>query len=329
MKKRYFSLFFLVFSFFLIANRCQKSNEKLVLGEIPFPLDNPITAVKVSFGKKLFFDKRLSGDNTISCATCHIPEKAFTDGVPVSLGVSGLLSMRNAPSLLNTAYLPKIMFDAELKTLEMQVIVPIQEHVEMNQNIPDLLKELRSDTIYQRLAKEIFGREFDAFVLTRAIATFERSLISQNSAFDKFIAGNKTALTSEQQKGWKLFSEKLYCTKCHSAPHFTTYLPENNGLYLYYGIDKGRFRINEKEEEIGKFKVPSLRNISLTAPYMHDGSLKTLSEVIEHYSKGGNKHVNQSVIIQPFILSSQEKKEIISFLESLVDTTYLKELRKF
>jgi cytochrome c peroxidase len=219
------------------------------------------------------------------------------------------------------------MFDAHLASLEVQVLVPIQEHTEMDIPMNELLKRLRKIDKYQQAARAIFNRDFDAYVLTRSIAAFERSLISMNSRFDQFQQGRKSALTKEEQRGWELFSNQLYCTKCHPVPYFTTFVAENNGLYVDYGEDKGRFRIHGDSSDIGKFKVPSLRNIELTFPYMHDGSFKDLDKVLNHYSKGGAGHPNQNKDIQPFVLSEKDKKAVKAFLFSLTDTSYMVNFR--
>lgn len=289
----------------------------------PFPQDNAPSSDKIALGKSLFFDKRLSLDGTVSCANCHNPEYAFTDRKSVSTGINGQLAERNAPSLLNSAFLQTVMFDAHLKTLELQVIVPLQEPTEMGHNMKILIPKLRAIPEYQAAAKKIFNRDFDAWVLTRSIAAFERSLISMNSPYDQYVKGDKKALNKSEQRGLKLFEEKLYCTSCHHAPHFTNHLAENNGLYQSYGNDKGRFRINLDSADIGFFKTPSLRNVELTYPYMHDGSLKTLDDVIDHYSHGGNHPKGQSKHIQSFNLSNIEREDLKAFLKSLTDTTYL------
>jgi cytochrome c peroxidase len=308
--------------------RCRSSQPILTMGEIPNPSSNPMTEEKIELGRKLFFDKRLSRDESISCASCHVPSFAFTDRKKVSDGVGGGQTERNAPSLLNAAYLKTAMFDAHLATLEQQVIVPIQEHVEMDMRMKELIERLRNIPDYQKAAQEIFGRDFDAYVLTRSIAAFERTLVSQNSRFDQYMyQGKKNALSADEKKGWEIFSQKLYCTTCHPAPHFTTYVAENNGLYFDYGSDKGRFRIHNDSNDIGKFKVPSLRNIALTNPYMHDGSLRSLEEVLEHYAVGGKHNQRQHPSIISFQLSAIEKKQLVSFLQSLTDTSYMKRFR--
>ncbi len=320
-------LFFVICSSFVLASisKCDKITSdpnKTIF--VPSPEENPITAEKVELGRKLFFDKRLSLDGTVSCASCHDPHKAFTDQLSTSIGIKGQRTDRNAPSILNSGFLKTVMFDAHLKTLELQVIVPLQEPTEMGHNMKKLIPQLRAIPEYQAAAQKIFQRDFDAFVLTRAIGAFERSLVSMNSRFDQYQAGNKKALTNDEQAGWKLFSEKLYCIQCHPAPYFTTFEAANNGLYLDFGNDKGRFRINLDSADIGKFKIPSLRNIELTFPYMHDGSVESLEKVIAHYSKGGKKHPLQSSTIVPFDLSLKEQKQLILFIKALTDTSYLK-----
>lgn len=291
--------------------------------EYPFPSDNQPSVEKIELGRALFFDKRLSVDESISCADCHNPRYAFTDRKTVSQGIQGKLAERNAPTLLNSAFLQTVMFDAHLKTLELQVIVPIQEATEMGHNMKVLIPKLRTVPAYQNAAKRLFNRDFDAWVLTRSIAAFERSLLSFNSPYDQFMRGNKRAMSSDQRAGMRLFN-KLYCTTCHPAPYFTNFKAENNGLYLDYGHDKGRFRINLDSADIGFFKTPTLRNIELTYPYMHDGSLKTLDEVIDHYLAGGNHPKGQHPSVLPFKLTTQERKQLISFFGSLTDTSYLK-----
>jgi cytochrome c peroxidase len=314
----------LLIGFFVL--RCANLQDLNLSINVPTPADNPQDAAKIALGRQLFFDKRLSIDGSVSCASCHDPRKAFTDQRAKSIGIKGQLSERNAPSLLNAAFLKTAMFDAHLQTLELQVIVPIQEPVEMGHNMKNLIKQLRQIPEYQAAAQAIFSRDFDAWVLTRSISAFERSLLSMNAPFDQFMAGNTKAISKEQQAGWKLFSEKLYCTKCHPAPYFTTFEAANNGLYKSYEgkTDQGRFRIHHDSSEIGTFKIPSLRNLPLTFPYMHDGSLQTIEEVLAHYQKGGAKHPLQNKALVPFELTKSEKQQLLAFFNALVDTSYLR-----
>ncbi len=309
-----------------VALRCGQTQDLNATVLVPAPSDNPQNAEKIALGRKLFFDKRLSLDGSISCASCHDPQKAFSDQRSKSIGINGQLSERNAPSILNAAFLKTAMFDAHLATLELQAIVPIQEPVEMGHNMKILIKQLRQIPEYQAAAQAIFGRDFDAWVLTRSLAAFERSLLSMNAPFDQYMAGNKKAMNKEQLAGWRIFSDELYCTKCHPAPYFTTYEAANNGLYASYEgkTDQGRFRIHHDSSDIGKFKIPSLRNLPLTYPYMHDGSINSMEAALEHYQKGGAGHPLQDPRILSFELSAKEKAQLLAFFNALVDTSYLR-----
>ncbi len=298
--------------------------EEMANHDYPYPMDNPPETSKISLGKSLFFDKRLSVDGSIACADCHLPQFAFTDRKKVSSGIFGQHTERNAPSILNSAFLQTVMFDAHLKSLEMQVIVPIQEPTEMGHNMKTLIPKLREIPEYQAAAQKIFNRDFDAWVLTRSIAAFERSLISLNSPYDLYMKGQKNAMSKDALAGKALFDNTLNCKSCHPAPYFTTFKAENNGLYAVYGKDKGRFRIDLDSSEIGFYKIPSLRNIALTYPYMHDGSLNSLTDVLKHYMEGGKHPKGQSAEVKSFSLSITEQKQIIAFLNALTDTSYLK-----
>lgn len=293
---------------------------------ISHPVDNPTSEAKIQLGRELFFDVNLSKDGTIACVTCHQPYFAFTDRLKVSTGVEGRRTERNSPSILNAGFLPTVMFDAHLETLERQVIVPIQEHTEMDMDMKVVLERLKAIPSYAKAARDIYDRELDAWVLTRSIAAFERNLVSLDSKFDRYYyEKDDSALNASEKRGWKLFSDKLYCTECHSPPMFTNYEAINNGLYSDFGKDKGRFRIHSDSSDIGKFKVPSLRNIELTYPYMHDGSKQTLEDVISHYSNGGNPHKNKDARIVPFTISENEKNDLIHFFQALTDTSYMKD----
>lgn len=303
---------------------CRHSRKSIIeRTETAYSIDDNDFA-KIELGRALFFDNRLSSDETVSCSSCHLPEMAFSDGLRVSIGVEGRHTERNSPSILNSKDLPTVMFDAHLPTLEQQVIVPIQEHVEMNMNMLDLITKLKAIPEYSKGARECYDREFDPWVLTRAIAAFERSLISKNSPFDQYYSNtNKEAISNSAKRGWKLFSEELYCTQCHPAPNFTTHEAINNGLYANYGADKGRFRIFNDSNDIGKFKIPSLRNITLTGPYMHDGSIKSLKDVLEHYKRGGERHELKDERITSFSLSNEQEEDLLEFFSTLVDTSYM------
>lgn len=291
---------------------------------LPVPEDNKLSKSRVFLGRKLFFDPILSRDSSVSCASCHLPAKAFTDGKVLSIGIEGRVGMRNAPTLANLAYATHLMFDGGIPTLELQVLAPLADHNEMDIDINELVERLRKDKYYVALFQQAYMRPPDAFGITRAIAAYERTLISGNSRYDKFAHGiDTTCLTESEKKGMALFfSPQLACVSCHGGFTFTNNQFENNGLYLQYA-DTGRARITMQASDVGKFKVPTLRNINETAPYMHDGSLPDLFAVIEHYASGGKNHPNKSAHIQGFSITPQEKTDLVHFLQSLSDEKFL------
>ena len=284
--------------------------------EINYPSDNIPTLERIALGKRLFFDPILSKDSTISCSSCHKQEYAFADNKIVSPGVDGKLGTRNSMSLTNVAYADFFLREGGIPTLEMQVLAPIQDHNEMDFNIIPVAARMKLDSSYVAQSIKAYNREPDAFVITRAIAAFERTLISGSSNYDK------DRMTASERDGKALFfSDSLACSSCHGTFLFTNQGIKNNGLYTNYE-DSGRYRLTHLQEDIGKFKVPTLRNIELSAPYMHDGSLENLDEVISHYEAGGKEHFNQSPLIKGFSLTSTEKENLISFLYSLSDEDF-------
>jgi cytochrome c peroxidase len=285
------------------------------------PEDNALTKSRIKLGKKLFYDPILSVDSTISCSSCHLQEHAFSDNVAFSKGVEDRLGFRNSPSLANVAYQPLLMWDGGVATIELQVFAPIDDHAELDFNMVLACDRLKASETYTKMSQEAYGRNPDSFVLTRALAAFERTLISGNSRYDQYKhQGQKDALTANELSGLELFES--HCTGCHSGVNFTDYTFQNNGLYEAYA-DTGRARITWKYEDRGKFKVPSLRNIEVTAPYMHDGSMATLHDVIDHYINGGSDHPNKSPLIKPFVLSAPEVEDLIAFLKTLTDMTFI------
>jgi cytochrome c peroxidase len=257
-----------------------------------------------------------------------LPEKSFSDTNRLSRGIFGRKTERNTPSLLNMDAQPHFMWDGGVPTIAMQALVPLQDTNEMGNEIRELVERLSKDEMYNSLAQKAFGRNFDAYVLTQALEVFQKSLVSRNSAFDKWNRGEDSmAISLEAIKGFELFSsERLNCIACHKPPDFTDYSFANKGLYTTYP-DAGRNRITYLDEDKGKFKVPSLRNVAITAPYMHDGRINTLEEVIQHYATGGENHPNKDERIQPFELSVEEEQQLISFLNSLIDTSYMSRFR--
>jgi cytochrome c peroxidase len=292
--------------------------------EIAFPEGNEFTIERWKFGKALFYESALSKSGQVSCVSCHKPSFAFSDNVALSLGDHDAVGRSNAPSLANVAYQPYYTRAGGVATLEMQVLVPIQEHDEFNSNIVDIAQALKTNPEYEKAAFDCYGRELDPYVIVRAISNFERSLISGNSRYDNYVfQGNKTALAANALRGMNLFmSEKTNCSKCHSGFNFSNYEFENNGLYEVYP-DSGRMRLTRLESDRALFKVPTLRNIQFTAPYMHDGSISSLKEVIAHYNSGGKLHPNKNKLIKPLGLSKQEQADLLAFLESLSDNEFI------
>ncbi|MFT5833513.1 MAG: cytochrome c peroxidase [Cognaticolwellia sp.] len=291
--------------------------------EFTSPENNQLTESRIALGKTLFYETALSIDSSISCASCHLQHLGFTDGKPKSIGVHGRVGMRNAPALVNLAYNEFFFRDGGVTSLETQAMSPINSELEMDFDIHLVAARLSESDFYQRLAIESYDREMSAFVIVRALAAFQRTLISGNSPFDAdFYHGDNSALDESQKNGKAIFFGKGNCSNCHHGFNLTNFGFENNGLYKNYK-DKGRLRISLRAEDEGKFKVPTLRNIEKTAPYMHDGSLPSLEAVIEHYNNGGKNHVNQSKFIKSLNLTEQEKANLVNFLHTLTDEIFL------
>ncbi len=287
------------------------------------PDENRLTQARVDLGKKLFFDPNISIDSTVSCATCHKPELAFSDNVSISAGVNGSRNKRNATSLINTAFLREVNKDGGVTKLDIQALVPIEDKHEMNIPIVKLVKRLEQDEEYVSLFEKAYGNASFIYATPRALASYIRTLIQGDSAYDRYLLGDQNALSSPALRGKRLFeSDSLACRNCHSGYDLTDYSYQNNGLYQD-SPDFGRALITLDSLDRGKFRVAKLRNVAITAPYMYDGSLRTLSEVIDHYATGGKNHPNQSQHIKGFVLTKSDKEDLIRFLESLTDSTYL------
>ena len=282
------------------------------------PADNQLTQARVELGKKLFFDPSLSKDSTISCASCHFPTQAFSDTLPLSRGIHGNLGKRNAPSLLNVAFVPKLFRDGGVPSLEIQVISPLENPNEMGFKLRKAAERMAKSPLYQQMSQSAYERDCSPYVLVRALAAYQRTLIGGNSRYDLFqFQDQKDQLTASEQRGMQLFfSQKTNCSSCHSGVLLTNFAFENNGLYETYN-DIGRAGVTMQQADKFKFRVPSLRNVERTAPYMHDGSWSSLEAVIEHYNQGGKKHPQQNPLIQPLGLTEIEKADLVAFLKSL------------
>ena len=304
----------------------------------PVPKDNPISKEKIDLGKKLFFDRRLSGDGTTSCANCHDPEKAFTDASEISLSYPTTRNFRNAPTLMNVAYAKYLFWDGRAKTLEEQAEFPVMSPFEMNQNIDFVEEEIRIVPEYREAFKRIFGQDVNIKLIAKAIAAFERTLISNNAPIDGYLKGDKNSLSSEAKKGLEIFIGKGKCIECHYGAYLSDQkfhalmVPENPKYaneekyivtrryiakinkypdYMNIKEDLGRYFNTKQKRDYRAFKTPTLREIAKTSPYMHNGIFKSLDEVIDFFNKGGG-YGNK--LLKPMNLTDEEKKALKTFL---------------
>ncbi|TCA01025.1 cytochrome-c peroxidase [Rhizobium leguminosarum] len=304
----------------------------LGLIEPDIPLDRPLTPELVDLGKKLFFDSSLSRTGTTSCATCHDPKFGYADPRPRSISDGGLIQDRNAPSLYNVGFLPSVMWDGRFRTLDDQVLDAFNDNGEMGRNVDDAVSALKSNPEYVALFRQVFNEDPTAENLAAAVASFERTLVAGNSPFDYYLFGeNERALTSLETTGLEVFSTKGGCLNCHDVFHpkfntlggglalFSDFRYHNLGVGYQWGRfrDPGRYEWSRDASEWGEFRTPFLRNLTLTAPYMHDGSMATLDEVVDFYNRGGNPNPNLSPSVHPLYLTSSEKAALVAFLKSL------------
>ncbi|HCK80384.1 MAG TPA: cytochrome c peroxidase [Candidatus Competibacter sp.] len=344
------------------------NSEPLGLPPLPVPVDNPQTPEKIALGAKLFNDRRFSTTGEIACAHCHAPEKAFTDLKTVSEGINGLTGTRNAPTVINAAYFKSQFWDGREPSLERQSTQPLLNPVEMAlPNHDPVLKIARTDPDYQKAFRAVFGKSGEAVTMvevSRAIAAFERTLIAGDSPFDRYYFGGETgALTPAQVRGFALFLNEGRCVSCHTVEQdhalFTDHRFHNIGVGINQiqdqvpglatafleakargaNVDKavlgdkktselGRFAVTSLVDELGAFKTPTLRNVAVTAPYMHDGSLKTLREVMVHYNNGGVNRQGERVNaylsggIRPLHLTDTQIDDLVAFMEALTSPQY-------
>jgi cytochrome c peroxidase len=323
------------------------------------PADNPQSPQKIALGKRLFFDPRLSVDGTVACASCHNPDRAFTDGLPTSVGVYGRVGQRNAPSVLNALYNESQFWDGRAKTLEDQAGFPIINPSEMGQpSVDAAVAKTAADVEYQQDFQSAFGQPPNSLNLVRAIAAYERTLISFDAPFDRFIAGDPRAIDDSAKRGWVLFNTKALCSRCHASvnqdvTYFTDFAFHNIGIGILRhnvvplaqqaegliakndlpAVDQaaiqselsvlGRFLVTRKDADTASFKTPGLRNVVITAPYFHDGSQETLWDVIDHYNKGdGLKDPWLDEDIEPLALTENEIDDLVAFMASLTSAEY-------
>ncbi|WP_313952764.1 cytochrome c peroxidase [Accumulibacter sp.] len=325
------SLFFLAAA--TGAELTYRVKRPLGLIEPDIPIGRPLTAAVVDLGGRLFFETRLSASGKTSCASCHNPASGFADSKAASIRDDGSFTNRRTQSVLNAGYLPTTMWDGKYRSLEEQVFDTFRVGGDMGQPVEDAVAQIRSDADYQNAFRRAFGtKEVTAKRLTEAIAQYERSLTSGDSPFDHYVfGGDRTALTVDQVKGLDVFSLRGGCLNCHDVFHpqfnplgggtalFTDFRFHNLGVGYKFGRfrDVGRFSITRDPSDLGAFRTPSLRNVAQRAPYMHDGSLKTLEDVVEFYDKGGTPNPNLSPSIRPIFLTSEEKRFLVEFLRAL------------
>jgi cytochrome c peroxidase len=282
----------------------------------------PTSKLRKELGEKLFFDPLLSGDKTVSCATCHKPEFGFADNKAFSEGVRGQKTHRNTPSLLNRYLGSAFMWDARFETLEQQVLDPINNKEEMDLGTDKALARLAEHAEYPKLFAAAWpGKKLDAETLAGSLAHFIRHIRLGDSPVDVFRYGDASPLNAKEKRGLWLYESRAQCWRCHFGPDFTDEVAHNTGIGVKDGKpEEGRFAITKNEEDQGKFKTPTLRGLVYTAPYMHDGSLKTLREVVEHYRKGGVANSHLSPDIKKLHLSDADAEALVAFLEALSRT---------
>lgn len=302
------------------------------LPKMKHPADNPWRREKENLGKILYFDPRLSGSNWISCMTCHNPGLGWGDGLARPLGHGQKELDRHSPTIINSGYFESQFWDGRAKSLEEQALGPIGSHVEMRQNLKELEKELGNIPGYVRLFNKVFPKEgIKEATIAKAIATYERSIVSKNAPYDKYFAGDKSAMSASSLNGMELFFGKAKCSICHNGPAFTDSGFHNIGVKQHGPLkeDLGRYNVSKDDFDKGAFKTPGLRHITRSAPFMHDGSEATLEEVIDFYDRGGDIAENRSPFITPLGLTQQEKKDLVEFMKALEGEPIIVDIPEF
>lgn len=330
-------IFIVLYAFLSIISGCSenvienKKNEALLVipegfPPVPFPEDNPYNEAKAELGRMLFYEKRLSRNDLIpSCSHCMKQANGFSDCTPISLGYGNEPEIRNTMALSNVAYRKALFWDGRGKRIEQPAYRSLFLPYILNGDTNEIEKKLKDDPVYPALFKKAFGdsAEPKAYLIGRAIATFVRTLISGNSAYDRYLRGDKKAMNESQIRGMNLFfSDRVNCSKCHSGFMFTDETFHNTGIVTHY-FERGRYYITNELSDIGKFITPTLRNVEVNAPYMHNGEISTLEEVIEHYNSGGKEFINKDTLMKPLNLSQQEKQDLLNFLKALTDWEFI------
>ena len=302
------------------------------------PADNPFSEEGVALGRRLFYDPILSADSSMSCASCHLQELAFSDGKARSEGVVGLEGRRSAPSLANIGYVHTGLFwDGRSPSLEEQSLHPVRDPAEMAFDWPHAAQRLQQHPLYSKAFEKAFGlrhpEEIDSTEVGKALAQFQRTLVSKDARFDRVMRG-EAAFTAREKRGWAIFFDASplvpasECNHCHVDPLFSDLTYQNNGIQQVPSLDSfpdgGRGEISKNRFDNGKFRVPTLRNILTTAPYMHDGRFQTLDDVLAHYASGGHDPGNRNPNVRPLRLSPRDRADLIAFLHTLQDTVFLR-----
>jgi cytochrome c peroxidase len=307
------------------------------------PPDNPLTEEKIALGKLLFFDPQLSADGSLACVSCHLPDQGWATATPLSPAYPSNKERRNSPTLLNVAYNNLLLWDGRAKDLEKLSLVPIQNPLHMNHNLYFLIEKLNEVPDYVERFQKVFGTRVTGEGIGKALGAFQRTLVTQDSPFDRYLKGDQQALSEAAMRGLALFQGKARCALCHNGPTFADgnfynlgvpsppYMNDPKvqatirfdvqrmraGEYRNAKEDLGRFLVTKKEQDKGLFRTPTLRHVTQTAPYMHNGALATLAEVIDFYDQGGGDMAEKSPLMQPLGLTPQEKADLLAFLQAL------------
>jgi cytochrome c peroxidase len=313
------------------------------LPPLPVPEDNPMTLEKVELGKRLFFDPRLSGDGSLACVSCHLPDQGWTTNTPLSPSYPTNMERRNSQTLINVAYNTTLIWDGRAGALEKQALGPIQNPLHMNQNLDLLIERLNAISDYVERFQKVFGSSVTPEGLGKALAAFERTLVTRDAPFDRYITGDWQAMSEGALRGLELFNGKARCILCHHGPNFTDTQFHNLGLpdapllshplvqaalrfdakrmnvpeYQSVKEDLGRYLVTKEEKDKGAFRTPTLRNVVQREPYMHNGVFHSLEEVIDFYNRGGGAVPRKSSLIQPLGLTTEEKRDLLAFLQAL------------
>ena len=289
---------------------------------MPIPEENPLTPKKAALGRELFRDPLLSRDQKVSCGTCHDPTRGFSDGRPAAVGVFGRQGSRRVPRIVNRGYGKTFFWDGRIASLEEQVLQPIQSSKEMDLTLEEVVARLDSVPRYREFFRAAFGRQPSAPDVARALASYVRTILAGDSPYDRHLQGDAAALPEQARRGLRIFRGKGNCTLCHLGPNLTDESFHNTGVAWRDGrfTDDGRYAVTRQESDRGSFKTPTLREVARTPPYMHDGSLATLEEVIAYYDRGGNRNPHLDPEVRPLGLTEEERRALAAFLQSLTGT---------